>query len=1012
MKRKKLARIPLLVVIVIAVLLLTACPNPNPPAPDLDNWVGEVTFTSSVKANSPWLNTASVKPGDVIDIQVVTGTWRIGGGAQGENNHTTGVGLEGQYHGGAPLPDAPLGALLGRIGNDKPFFIGEELVVIAREAGKLAFRINDTWFGDNIGALDLQVEIQRPGDNQLNNGAFSQELEGWEIQRDENCDECWIEVRSDEAGYPHYLAWEKPQNGEVGASIWAIQTLNLDVTYCTDLTLYLDLRVDRHPQSTPSWWSELWANTEEGMPEYPVKLRMTFTNKEGESIEWSHGFLYNDEGTRFKNYTLVPRGEWTSLQLDIFGSQWRDEEGKGMVRVPAPVTLNAIYVGGDGLNFAGAVANLRLVGCQQRDEVTSDSPDKEGETIIPVSLQPSTALHPDAIRIENIDRVTQLERFGKGTIEEIAYAPDGQTLAVATTLGVYVYDIQTLTELDFIQTKTPVLSLAFSPDGSMLALGLRNRPAELRRASDGALLRTIEAESPANWVTSLAFSTDGEMLASARYNGEEVHLWRVSDGTLLRTLEGHAEDITAVAFSPDRTILASAAEDKTVRLWRLRSGQLLHTLETESIVNNLIFTPTGEHLVSHSNWGVAVWQVQSGMSLHRWDTSMRGVMVLPSGEIIAARLWEDSLQLIAISDSAELSTLGANLTAAYHIAFSPGGHTLAAVDQDAVLHLWRVEDGADLGIQKGFKNWMGQIAFSPDGKILAVATGGTSVNLYQLEDLTLLQTLESSPEDVPDSERYRKEVWSLAFSPDGEILAAGVDDGSVILWRLDESAPFYTLTGPTGSVNSLAFSPNGRILAASAHSDIVWLWWVVEDTPQGFGSLLGTLQAPTEAVEQVIFSPDGQYLAANARTIRSLLYSMVRLWRVYDGALLWEQHHGGNPLDIAFSPDGQFLAVQQDYEGVGLCQVSSGKGVGGLAHSWNTESVAFAQDGRLVAVGTVDGEVQLWKLAADENGSIESTLLITLEGHTHLVRILAFSPDGRILASSALDGTILLWGVR
>ena len=163
---------------------------------------------------------------------------------------------------------------------------------------------------------------------------------------------------------------------------------------------------------------------------------------------------------------------------------------------------------------------------------------------------------------ENASRVTQLARWGKGTVNEVAYSPDGRLLAVASSLGVYLYDAETLEEVRFIECDAWVASVAFSPDGATLASGSWDNTVRLWGVADGRLLRTLDTDG----VESVAFSPDGATLASGSVDGT-VRLWRVADGRLLRTLEGHTTEVGSVAFSPDGATLASGSRDGTVRLW-------------------------------------------------------------------------------------------------------------------------------------------------------------------------------------------------------------------------------------------------------------------------------------------------------------------------------------------------------------------------------------------------------------------------------------------------------------
>ena len=126
---------------------------------------------------------------------------------------------------------------------------------------------------------------------------------------------------------------------------------------------------------------------------------------------------------------------------------------------------------------------------------------------------------------ENAARVAQLARWGKGWVAEIAFSPDGRLLAVASSIGVYLYAAADLREVRFLPTDAPVWSVAFSPDGRLLA--------------SGSLDNTIR-------------------------------LWDAASGALLRTLEGHTRSVNSVAFSPDGRALASGSWDGTVRLWGVR----------------------------------------------------------------------------------------------------------------------------------------------------------------------------------------------------------------------------------------------------------------------------------------------------------------------------------------------------------------------------------------------------------------------------------------------------------
>jgi WD40 repeat protein len=168
---------------------------------------------------------------------------------------------------------------------------------------------------------------------------------------------------------------------------------------------------------------------------------------------------------------------------------------------------------------------------------------------------------------ENAARVAQLARLGKGGVAQVTFSPDGRLLAVASSIGVYLYAAADLREVRFLPTDAPVWSVAFSPDGRALASGSADNTIRLWDAASGALLRTLEGHT--GDVNSVAFSPDGRLLASGSYD-KTIRLWDAASGALLRTLEGHTRSVNSVAFSPDGRALASGSWDGTVRLWGVR----------------------------------------------------------------------------------------------------------------------------------------------------------------------------------------------------------------------------------------------------------------------------------------------------------------------------------------------------------------------------------------------------------------------------------------------------------
>lgn len=158
-------------------------------------------------------------------------------------------------------------------------------------------------------------------------------------------------------------------------------------------------------------------------------------------------------------------------------------------------------------------------------------------------------------------------RFGKGEISELQYSPDGTRLAVASSIGIWLYDTATYQETALLNGHTYfVKCVAFSPDGRTIASGSWDYTIRLRDTDTGKPLLTL---NHGDWIVSVAFSPDGRTIASA--GSGSIRLWNARTGKLLHILRdgmdgGWRSLVDSVAFSPDGGTIASAIGDKSIRL--------------------------------------------------------------------------------------------------------------------------------------------------------------------------------------------------------------------------------------------------------------------------------------------------------------------------------------------------------------------------------------------------------------------------------------------------------------
>jgi WD40 repeat protein len=523
-------------------------------------------------------------------------------------------------------------------------------------------------------------------------------------------------------------------------------------------------------------------------------------------------------------------------------------------------------------------------------------------------------------------------------------------------------------------------SLAFSPNDRTLAI-TGDGSTQLWDLTDPHHPRPL-AELPDDGMnpltgeagTAVAFSPDGRVLATAR-SDTTTHLWDITDvhhPVRRATLPNGPDTGTnpglrgGVAFSPRGHVLATTARDQTTRLW--------------DITNPHDPQPLGA-LTDHTG-------------------SPLTIAFSPDGSVLATGSDDMTGQLWDLTDPRRprlLTDLTGHAGAVLALAFSPDGHTLATASGDRTTRLWNIADvrqPSELSIATGHTLPVRAVIFSPDGRTLITGGADETVRLEDISRLVLASHAGS--------------VLSVAYRPQGDIAATSSDDKTVRLWDLtDQNRPRQIRVIHTDDeVTSVSFSPNGRLLLTNSR-ETIHLWEVADPTtPQELTSLRAT------GFASAAFSPHGGILATADpfEQINSYIGPRVRLLNISDPNQ--PQPIGWIPASadiVAFSPNGYVVTASSggDVNWWDITDPSKPQYMASIITDARIKALNIS--GNILAVSNPEKRrTQLWDLADPRHAKTLSTIPIGGNGETNSV---SFSPDGRRLATTGTDRTAQIWDI-
>ncbi len=575
------------------------------------------------------------------------------------------------------------------------------------------------------------------------------------------------------------------------------------------------------------------------------------------------------------------------------------------------------------------------------------------------------------------------------------WLPGGlSSLIVTQNHTVERYNLETATSTTLVSdTGNPIIA-EFSPNGELALIGFADGNTRVYNLGTGALMLTLNGQSSP--VTSLAMSDDENTIATA---GEDrtLWLWDAVSGDLRQTLSLTDLVWGWMDFSPDNRYLAVPKIDNSLDVIDVQSGEILQQMGGGlDRLETAVFSPDGSMVLTASSDGSArLWNPVTGAEIRTFSGHQAAVAsayfspdaryVLTASRDGTARMWD-------INTGEEVRHFSGHHGGLRYAGFSPDGIQIVTTSPEE--NTWRVWDAQpghafDRVIDPqfgGYYSWGARFSLNGRWMITGFAEK-TGLGLYDAQTFEFVRDIDPegtyiapfalSPDGryvlgVADEDRsnihlllielatgevrqtyvgHEGRILDAAFSPDGQQLITGSEDGTARLWDVASGEQLHLLTHDSG-VSAVGFSRDGRSVFTGAYSAGVVYQWDAQS-----GENIQQFTASAAAIYHLIVSLDGEHVIGGGN-------GGVTAWNIISGAQIWDYHGAGFSVDIAaLAPDGSVLATA---------------GTDGMLRLWNPEtgevlrqlkgfdavpySLDFSPDGSRLITNGGNNQLQLWYL--------------------------------------------------